>query len=203
MRLLAGLIRNTKAFFTKQYIAPPVLISSSGDRGVGRRGGRELWRFSDQSAPPLIPRAIEPLWLGACSTITRIYPDYTADHPLASLSDGTPRFRCLFLQRAMDEEYDLNNPAVISFLVKMQEGHQARLEAQQEDGRLYGGRGSERKSDDGDGGSTEREKGQPDEGGGNQVCALALFRLVVTAPVCSRPSPPSGGHTVHCGFPVR
>jgi len=27
----------------------------------------------------------------------------------------------------MEDEYDLDNPAVVNFLVKMQEGHQAKL----------------------------------------------------------------------------
>lgn len=69
-------------------------------------------------------------------------------------------FLCFYpRQKAAEEEYDLSNPAVISFLVKMQEGHMAKLETQQTSG-------SEGKEDDGDSGSgpTERESTQPEEG---------------------------------------
>lgn len=57
-------------------------------------------------------------------------------------------------QRATEEELDLDNPAVIGFLVKMQESHQAGLEAKRGDGK----EGDWDKSN-----KTEREKCQPGE----------------------------------------
>lgn len=74
----------------------------------------------------------------------------------------------------MEEEYDLNNPAVISFLVKMQEGYQAEREAQGRRGFRHGDGGGCRtdgEGDDGDSGSSvERESIRSDAEGGDQVC---------------------------------
>ena len=70
----------------------------------------------------------------------------------------------------MDDEYDLDNPAVVSFLVKMQEGHQAKLEAQLGGGRhardgssgSSGSSSSDAEGGEGGNGSTAREVSQPD-----------------------------------------
>eukprot|EP00752_Nemacystus_decipiens_P006531 g5882.t1 len=59
-------------------------------------------------------------------------------------------------KKATEEEYDLDNPAVISFLIKMQEDHKAKLQMQRSDS----------KRDDGDYGSEMRESRQSDDGCG-------------------------------------
>lgn len=98
----------------------------------------------------------------------------------SSLSPSNANHVSLFTwQKAMEEEYDMDNPAVISFLVKMQQGHQAKLEAQGRDGHPQGdgGGSGDGKDNEGDRGPTEQESGQSDEDN-DQVC------------VCPAPLPP-------------
>eukprot|EP00903_Cladosiphon_okamuranus_P009864 g9371.t3 len=68
-------------------------------------------------------------------------------------------------EKAKEEEYDLNNPSVIRFLVKMQEAHQAKLEAERSDSHpqrdVSGGVDGE--EDEGGRGSIERQSGQSNE----------------------------------------
>lgn len=80
----------------------------------------------------------------------------------------------LSFQKAVEEEYDLDNPAVISFLVNMQEGHQAKLEAPRREGRPHGGGSSECEEHNGDNGSTEGDRSLPDEDADQVRGALAL-----------------------------